>query len=396
MSTRAVEFRTVTTPVERIGAWLWWSIVAVLGTVGMIALHRDPARVRIEDFGALYQAIGLGDQSMIATLLTLPLAVAVTAAGLILAKRPADRTAVLLAVSLCSIAFFQSGAGLGLDSTMLRNASVSMSVVVIALFMVSFPSGRPEPSWAALVPVATLVATFLQPDLAARTRSLLVGSEPAPDLIIVSAVLWGPCIAIAITAQVVRYRRISTSQERRQTRWVMFGFAIVILPPVMLVVAMVLIAPTRAVIGGLVAISALGALAFPVTLAIAVFRHHLYDIDRIISRTLSYALVAGVLAVVYAVPVITLPSIVGGSSDLVVAGSTLAAAAVFSPVRRRIQAAVDRRFNRSRFDTESEVSRFTEGLSEATDIDDLTGELGALLDRTLAPASARVWIRESE
>ncbi|MEX1310222.1 MAG: hypothetical protein AB1Z65_07385, partial [Candidatus Sulfomarinibacteraceae bacterium] len=104
--------------------------------------------------------------------------------------------------------------------------------------------------------------------------------------------------------------------------------------------------------GVLAALSSVGSYLLPATLLIAVFRYHLYDIDAVISRTVTYSLVAIVVTVTFVLPILVLGSILGESSDLVVAASTLLAAAVFAPARRRIQRAVKRRFNRTSYDAE--------------------------------------------
>lgn len=99
------------------------------------------------------------------------------------------------------------------------------------------------------------------------------------------------------------------------------------------------------------------------------------------------------MAAVYAIPVIAVPRLLGGSSSLVVAGSTLAAAAVFAPARRRIKASVDRRFNRARYDAAREVEAFAARLASEIDLVEVTGDLDGVIRRTLAPSSIAVWLR---
>jgi hypothetical protein len=132
----------------------------------------------------------------------------------------------------------------------------------------------------------------------------------------------------------------------------------------------------------------------PVAIAVAIFRYRLYEIDRIVSRTVAYALVAVVIVCVYALPVVTLPRLLGESNDLVIAGSTLAAAAVFDPVRRRIQRAVDHRFNRARYDAEREVELLTAELRSTVTVDAVAGTLTGVITRTVQPGQVALWIRE--
>lgn len=134
----------------------------------------------------------------------------------------------------------------------------------------------------------------------------------------------------------------------------------------------------------------------PIAIALSILKYRLYEIDRIVSRTVSYALVAAVVGLVYAAPVVLLPRTLGGSTDLVVAGATLAAAAAFNPARRRIQRAVERRFDRSRYDAGREVEAFATRLRAGATLDTVRSDVDAVLRSTLGPHSSALWIREVE
>ncbi len=134
----------------------------------------------------------------------------------------------------------------------------------------------------------------------------------------------------------------------------------------------------------------------PTAIAVSILRYRLFDLDRLVSRTVSYALVAIVVATVYAVPVLIVPRFIGGSSDLVVAGGTLAAAAAFSPARRRIQRLVDRRFNRARYDSEREIESFANRLRSALDLGEISTDLVRVVDSTVAPQRVGLWIRAAD
>jgi hypothetical protein len=131
-----------------------------------------------------------------------------------------------------------------------------------------------------------------------------------------------------------------------------------------------------------------------VAVGFAIFRYRLYEIDRIISRTVSYGLVAALLALTYAGGVFLLQAILPASSDLTVAASTLAVAALFNPLRRRSQRWVGRRFNRAGFDAEREVEAFSGRLRTEVGLGAVTAELTGVVSRTVQPATATVWIRE--
>jgi hypothetical protein len=134
-----------------------------------------------------------------------------------------------------------------------------------------------------------------------------------------------------------------------------------------------------------------GIAALPVGIGVAILRYRLYEIDRIISRTLAYAIVTGLLVGVYAGLVLLATRVLSINSPVAVAVSTLAAAALFSPVRRRVQQMVDRRFNRVRYDGERTVEAFAARLKDAVDLETVRADLADVVNRALEPAHVTVW-----
>jgi hypothetical protein len=188
---------------------------------------------------------------------------------------------------------------------------------------------------------------------------------------------------------VLRFRS-SRGVERQQLRWVAAGAAGA-------VVGLVLAVP-----GGLgllpdvtsdVIYPAL--LCPPVAIGVAVLRYRLYDLDRILSRTLGYGLLTVLLGLGYAGVVLGLGRLLGRSSSLVVAAATLAAVAAFSPLHRRVQRLVDRRFNRRRYDAARTVEGFAARLRDQVDLDALRGELLGVVDQTMQPTRASLWLRHA-
>jgi len=142
------------------------------------------------------------------------------------------------------------------------------------------------------------------------------------------------------------------------------------------------------------AAGALGILVLPVSLGLGILKFRLYDIDRIISRTLAYAIVTGLLVGVYAGLVLLATQVLAIKSPVAVAASTLAVAALFNPLRHRVQRAVDRRFNRARYDAEQTVAAFAARLNDAVDRDAVREDLASVVAKALEPAHVSVWMSE--
>ena len=194
-------------------------------------------------------------------------------------------------------------------------------------------------------------------------------------------------VAAAVISLVVRFRR-SRGVERQQLKWFTYAGALVMF----------------AVLSGQV-LPSLGdtpfvvVIALPVAIGIAILRYRLYDIDRLINRTLVYGLLTVILGLIYAAAVLVLGQVFGGVAgnppSWAVAGATLSVAALFQPARRRIQAAVDRRFNRRKYNAARTIELFSARLREQVDLDTLSAELLAVVDQTMQPTSASLWLRPS-
>jgi hypothetical protein len=182
---------------------------------------------------------------------------------------------------------------------------------------------------------------------------------------------------------VLRFRS-SGGVERQQLRWVAAGAAAV---AGLLAGAAV---PQDNVLSGVLYSSVL---FIPVAVAVAVLRYRLWDLDRLVSRTVTYALVTALLVVPYLLIVPAAGRLVGSSGSLAVAAATLAVAALFQPLRRRVQDLVDRRFNRRRYDAARTVEGFAARLRDQVDLNALKGELLAVVDQTMQPAGASLWLR---
>jgi hypothetical protein len=145
----------------------------------------------------------------------------------------------------------------------------------------------------------------------------------------------------------------------------------------------------------LTGIAWLGVAALPVSIGVAIMKYRLYDIDRIISRTLAYAIITGLLVGVYAGLVLLTTQVFRVHTPVAAAASTLAAAALFSPLRRRVQKAVDRWFNRARYDADQTVAAFAARLKDAVDLDSVRDDLAGVVQQALEPAHVSAWVSRS-
>ena len=209
----------------------------------------------------------------------------------------------------------------------------------------------------------------------------------AAVLTIVGILLHWLSLPPAAVCVVLRFRA-SRGVERQQLRWVAAGVAAAVAGLLVSLPGGLGIAP------GWISIVIFPALLCPpVAVAVAVLRYRLYDLDRVVSRTLAWALLTGLLGLGYAAVVLGLGRLLPEGSSLAVAAATLAAAAAFSPLRRRVQGLVDRRFNRRRYDAAGTVEAFAARLRDQVDLDVLHTELLAVVDQTVQPTRASLWLR---
>jgi hypothetical protein len=281
-----------------------------------------------------------------------------------------------------------------------------MLIVVFVFTLLLFPTGRLLTArWRsvavalAAVTAGMVVLNALQPTLTLPDTGYTVGNPiglaAARDLQdgAVGAVLVGLlliCTGAAMLSVVLRFRR-SQGVERQQLKW--FSYAAVLAVLVELVLDNVPAVRFLAVPFGLVIA------LIPTAAGIAILRYRLYDIDRLINRTLVYGLLTVLLAGIYVGLVLVLGQLFGGLSaeppSWAVAGATLAVAALFQPARRRIQQAVDRRFNRAKYNAATTIEAYSVRLREEVDLDTLSTELLAVVDQTMEPTRISLWLRPS-
>jgi hypothetical protein len=276
-------------------------------------------------------------------------------------------------------------------------------VLLITFAVLLFPDGRPpSPRWRVvgwlaagilgllIIPVAIAAWPVRGVDLIVDREALSTGFFATAVQLQFLGVLLIPVAGVAsIASMVVRFRR-STGVERQQLKW----FTYAAIPEVAFVVSSAFI--NYEGLAGLLGAIVLAPL-LPVAAGLAILRYRLYEIDRIVSRTISYATVTGILAVVFVVVIVGLQAVLArftSGQTLPVAISTLAVFALFQPLLRRVRRAVDRRFDRAHYDAERTAQAFAERLRDEVDLAAVTGDLARTTRAALAPTTLGVWLRE--
>ena len=288
---------------------------------------------------------------------------------------------------------------------------VPASQLILFLFLL-FPDGRPpSPRWRI---VAWLIAGGILLDAAsfALVPGPLIesdarglppvqnpfGFESVARFLDTAGIVLNPLLAVLVLAPIaallVRFRR-SSETERQQIKWVLYAAAVLTVA-IMVVSIWPALDGTR--IGAVLFLA--GFLAIPTAIGIAILKHRLYDIDVLINRTIVYGTLTAALAVTYFGGVVSLQGtfrvLTGQESQLAVVASTLAIAALFGPLRRRIQAFIDRRFYRSKYDAAKTLTDFSVRLRDEVDLDQLTHDLVAVVRNTLQPEHVSLWMRPPE
>ena len=266
--------------------------------------------------------------------------------------------------------------------------------LLVTLSILLFPNGQPpSPRWSPVIWAAFIaMGLLLVPAIATLIGR---GIEVADSVQILGTILILFVALASFAGMVVRYRRGGPT-ERQQLRWytyaavpemafmVFAGFAAsgsVTVPPLLMLVAAFVIAPL-----------------LPAAAAVAILRYRLYDLDRLVSRTIAYAVMTGVLILVYLAISLSLTAVFSSlthGNSVIVAASTLAVAALFTPLRRRVQRVVDRRFDRARYDAERTAAAFSERLRNEVDLAAVADDLNSTVRAAISPMSVGVWLRKT-
>jgi hypothetical protein len=378
-------------------AWALWTLV-LLGLAVTPWLNQQARQAGRSDLGSDANTVVYG-----------LVAVSAATVGAVLAgRRPRHPVGwLLLGLGLWFVYGYASwvllawrGAPSAVGSAVL-DANVVVIPALVGFVLLLTPTGSlPSQRWrwwarvAAVAPVVGLVSLALGPFRESGgpvANPLAVGAWAGPLLVVrtVAFVVAGLAIPLGAWSLVVRFGRAG-GVERQQLRWLAVAAA-----PVALALAAL---ATQALTGNEVDLGWLVGVCLavlPLAIAAAVLRYRLYDLDRIVSRTLAYGLLTLLLGGGYGAVILGLGQLLPSDSSLGVAAATLAVAAAFQPARRRVQELVDRRFNRRRYDAAQTIQTFSTRLRQQVDLDTLTGELLAVIEQTVQPTQVGLWLRPS-
>jgi hypothetical protein len=259
-----------------------------------------------------------------------------------------------------------------------------------------FPNGRFVPRWMRWLLLGYLPYSVLHGSLFFSNSLVHLGRYP-----VLFNLLFFFFLACLVGAQVYRYRRVSTAVQRQQTKWVVFATAVTILVGLGLI-GPALLLPSLSPPYILLAetVSTLFAPIIPISVGMAILRYRLWEIDTIINKALVYSTLTATLAVIYAGLVIGLQTllrgIIGQDNSVAIVISTLAIAALFQPLRHRLQKLIDRRFYRSKYDAAKIIEAFSATLRNEVDLQQLSEHLVTVVEETMQPTFVSLWLRPTQ
>jgi hypothetical protein len=273
-----------------------------------------------------------------------------------------------------------------------------LAYLCLAFFFFTFPDGHLVPHWSWAL-LSLWIVNFVFWTVPADSP-FNINNWP----LLISALWLFIVFGGSLATQIYRYQRVASLVQRQQIKWLIYGFVPILLLPICLGLIVALF-PAFNGPGSLLAVALEPLFRFyylpiPFCIGIALLRYRLWDIDVLINRTLVYGLLTSILLVVYLVLVFAgqalLASLLGGSNGVVLVSSTLIVAALFQPLRHRLQSLVDRRFYRRKYDAQKTLASFSTVLRGEVDMEQLRGHLLTVVQETMQPAHLSLWIRSQQ
>jgi hypothetical protein len=398
------------------GSWISVVVLTLVIFFGSLPVYVNQLHTRCVGTACVYQQLTAGQVQILqglgwsldeyaalqVVLMLAGIAVSVGVSTLIVWRRSDDRMALLVALALVTNGPMIATTSVAASSSpwlVPTNCLTFLSSSLFLLVFFLFPSGKFAPRfmrWTCVVFLGGSALLFFLPEAALIPNTSV--SHPGWLLAVVE-------LATVALVQLYRYRRVSSPLEQQQTKWVVFGFAV---PITLTVIGTLLTLVPMFAARGVLSLFAVNEMGFllellpPLAFGVAILRYRLWDIDNILNKALVYGLLTGLLGALYAGLIIGLESLDGlfggtaAQNPVVLVISTLAIAALFLPVRRRIQAIIDRSFYRRKYDAEKTLAAFSATLRQETDLEQIREQLIVVVQETMHPAHISLWLRQPE
>jgi hypothetical protein len=393
--------------------WVWLAVFLIVLGVWAAAV---PARIQElsldpYNFAPALENLGLtvGFFSAYATALDASVMLAFILVGaLIFWRKSNDRTAILFSLALIlmpviliplSPSIYRIYPGWRIPILLIRSIA---GVTAINLFYI-FPTGRFVPGWTRWLTILSLAFGVIPVLPGVNPPADFAGLRRPADFILIAILL--VFLGSGVFAQIFRYRYSSTPVEKQQTKWVVLGFAGVFLSFIIVFLPLLFVPSLRfsgssslLYILWVIPATLISLFFIPLSITMSILRYRLWDIDFLLRRTLAYTILTSILAVVYFGGVLLLQMafrlFTQETSQAAVVISTLTIAFLFTPLRKRIQAVIDRRFYRRQYSVEQTMNAFSESLRDEMDVDQLMGQITALVDETMQPVRVSFWLKK--
>lgn len=376
--------------------------MTVLVVVGFFRAYANPMLVAMAPLTDLFVELGIDLRFMMTIALAIPYAAVLAIAVYIFWKRRNDPMALLFTATLVAIYGFSSRALLALEGIPVLEHAIDAAGVVFAItgaFTLSlFPNGVFVPAWSRWLGPLMLVPLALEPRAGTVVMTTMEGGGMVGWRSQLSTVLWVGILLVGMGCQLFRYRRVSTADERQQTKLVVAPLCVLV---VILLVGLAVLAnnpvPSGRWIAWLLFAAIPVSVVIPFGVGAAIMRFRLFEVDRLISRTVTYGLVIAVLGAIYFGTVTMVSWLLPSPGSFGVAASTLLVAAAFNPLRRRIRDSVDRRFNRSRQRAREISEDFSLSVQDSsTSVVDLSEMLLVVVNDAFQPVASGIWVPEQD
>jgi hypothetical protein len=325
---------------------------------------------------------------------------------LIFWRKSGERMALFVAFMLVTVGIFSPPSITALITSrpalgLILGVFMGLGFTAMINFFYLFPDGHFVPRWTRWLALASLavIPAVLVYLLVIRAASVEAGLSGMGPVVLVFA-------APGLLGQIYRYGRVSSAVQRQQTKWVVFGVMAGSLGVTLVLLSWAVLPsltqtgfPRVLLVLANILVNVLSVCLIPWSLGLSILRYRLWDIDLLIRRTLQYSLLSGLLALTYFGLIVILQSVFtavsGQSSSVALVLSTLAIAGLFLPLRRRVQAFIDKRFYRQKYDAAKVVAEFAATCRDETDLDNLTARLVEVVDETMQPESVTLWLIDS-